>query len=95
MQENCEKNQKLWFPGNIPRSESVNTLIRMWVESDPIINIERMKTQSFSKYCKSLGHTTRYCKSVHTISGSGRRRSTFCKVNNTINKLACKFLLSW
>ena len=45
-----------------------DTLIRMWVGSDPIINIERMKAQSYCKNCKSLGHSTRYCTSVHTIS---------------------------
>ena len=40
----------------------VDTLRRMWVGSDPSINLIRMKAQPKCKFCNVTGHSTRYCK---------------------------------
>ena len=34
---------------------------RLWVNTDPLINLERQKTLSFCKECNIRGHSTRYC----------------------------------
>ena len=39
-----------------------DTLQRMWLGSDPLVNVERAKSKSFCKYCEEMGHSTRYCK---------------------------------
>ena len=38
-----------------------DVLRRLWVNTDPIINLERQKTLSFCKLCSARGHSTRYC----------------------------------
>ena len=38
-----------------------DVLRRLWVNTDPIINLERQKTLSFCKLCSVRGHSTRYC----------------------------------
>ena len=38
-----------------------DTLSRMWVSSDPVIQRERMKALPFCTHCNILGHGTRYC----------------------------------
>ena len=40
----------------------VDTLRRMWVGSDPSINLIRMKAQPKCMFCNVTGHSTRYCK---------------------------------
>ena len=40
----------------------IDVFSRLWVNSDPVINLERQKTLSFCKTCKIKGHSTRYCK---------------------------------
>ena len=42
-----------------------DTLNRMWIQSDPVVNIERRKVQPYCKYCEIKGHSTRYCSKKH------------------------------
>ena len=39
-----------------------DTIRRMWLGSDAKVNEIRLKAQSYSKYCKEYGHSSRYCK---------------------------------
>ena len=39
----------------------VDTLRRLWVGSDPLVNLTRLKAQSYCKFCQEHGHSTRYC----------------------------------
>ena len=34
---------------------------RMWVTSDPVVNVERSKVKPFCRLCAERGHSTRYC----------------------------------
>lgn len=38
-----------------------DTLHRLWLASDPVVNAERVKSKSFCKICQVRGHHTRYC----------------------------------
>ena len=38
-----------------------DTITRMWIGSDPIINRERSRAQPFCKSCNENGHSYRYC----------------------------------
>ena len=54
---------------NITRKTSqkdnlVDTLRRMWVSSDPVVNYERYKSQPNCKVCHAVGHTIRSCQSI-------------------------------
>ena len=40
----------------------IDTLNRMWVGSDPLINEERLKARPFCKHCDVSGHSKRYCQ---------------------------------
>lgn len=47
------------------RSQADNLLdvfSRLWVNSDPLINLERQKVLPYCKSCNVKGHSTRYCK---------------------------------
>ena len=39
----------------------IDTLNRMWLASDPVVNHKRLSGKPFCKNCKILGHHTRYC----------------------------------
>ena len=46
------------------RSQADNltdVLSRLWVNSDPILNVERQKALPFCRECNMKGHSTRYC----------------------------------
>ena len=34
---------------------------RMWITSDPVVNVERSKVKPFCRLCSERGHSTRYC----------------------------------
>ena len=38
-----------------------DTLNRLWLGSDPVVNVERLKGKPFCKHCNERGHSTRYC----------------------------------
>ena len=38
-----------------------DTISRMWVSSDPVLNNLRMKSQPYCTYCQEVGHNVRYC----------------------------------
>ena len=38
-----------------------DTLNRLWLASDPVVNAERLKAKPFCKTCQVKGHHTRYC----------------------------------
>ena len=38
-----------------------DTLHRMWIQSDPLVNFEWQKAQPYCKFCQENGHSTRYC----------------------------------
>ena len=40
----------------------MDTLRRMWVASDPMVNAERKKSKPFCKLCSTTGHSSRYCE---------------------------------
>ena len=43
-----------------------DTLNRLWLASDPVVNAERLKAKPFCKVCQVRGHHTRYCpEKVH------------------------------
>ena len=39
----------------------IDTINRMWVSSDPVINNERLKTLPYCTLCDETGHNIRYC----------------------------------
>ena len=41
----------------------VDTIRRMWVSSDPVVNYKRNESQPRCKICDDVGHTIRSCKS--------------------------------
>ena len=47
----------------------VDTIRRLWMGSDPKVNVHRLKTKPYCKHCTEHGHSTRYCKTLHTVSG--------------------------
>ena len=47
----------------------VDTLNRMWVSSDPLLNAERQKTLPFCTFCNERGHCLRYCVQKNVVSG--------------------------
>ena len=48
----------------------VDTLDRLWVSSDPLLNEERQKTLPFCTFCKERGHSIRYCVQKNVVSGA-------------------------
>ena len=36
-------------------------LNRLWLASDPVVNVERLDGKPFCKHCEERGHYTRYC----------------------------------
>ena len=53
-------------------SQSANlddTIRRLWLGSDPQVNVVHMKVQPFCKHCSEHGHSTRYCKINKPIVG--------------------------
>ena len=40
----------------------VDTVRRLWISSDPLVNIERRKGLPWCKICSVRGHSTRYCR---------------------------------
>ena len=42
----------------------VDTIRRMWVSSDPVVNYKRNESQPRCKICDDVGHTIRSCKSL-------------------------------
>ena len=46
-----------------------DTLNRLWLGSDPVVNAERLKAKPFCKTCKVLGHHTCYCPQIVHFSG--------------------------
>ena len=70
-----EGNNKLLRAIRIKLSRKTNqsdnledTLQRMWIQSDPVVNMERRKAQPFCKHCQERGHSTRYCSKKHMLS---------------------------
>ena len=52
---------------------------RLWVGSDPKINIFRSKLKSFCRTCQKHGHFTRYCKYMHQQFGPINEDDTIFK----------------
>ncbi len=44
------------------KANLIDTLRRMWVASDPLVNAERRKTKPVCKRCGTVGHSSRYCQ---------------------------------
>ena len=45
------------------RENLIDTIrrIRMWISSDPLVELERKKTKTICKHCKSSGHSIYSC----------------------------------
>ena len=48
----------------------VDTIRRLWISSDPLVNVERRKGLPWCKKCSVRGHSTRYCRKNTTISST-------------------------
>ena len=48
----------------------VDTIQRLWLISDPVINMERHKGWPWCKKCLIRGHSTRYCRENSSASDS-------------------------
>ena len=46
---------------NSQQNNLEDTLHRLWLESDPVVNSERVKGKAYCTECKVRGHSTRYC----------------------------------
>ena len=51
-------------------SNLVDTLRRMWIASDPIVNAERLKTKPICHICSTTGHSARCCKLLQASEAS-------------------------
>ncbi|KAG1681466.1 hypothetical protein GQR58_011849 [Nymphon striatum] len=57
----------------------VDTIRRMWVSSDPKINVERFRAKSYCKHCNVTGHSTRYCKEFNIFNGAMNEDDSYSK----------------
>ena len=48
----------------------VDTLRRMWLSSDPIVNSERNRVKPVCSTCSNVGHTSRSCTSLRATAPS-------------------------
>ncbi|KAG1662191.1 hypothetical protein GQR58_021057 [Nymphon striatum] len=64
---------------NDPGANIVDTIRRMWVSSDPKINVERFRAKSYCKHCNVTGHSTRYCKEFNIFNGAMNEDDSYSK----------------
>ena len=57
-----------------------DTLNRLWLASDPVVNAERLKAKPFCKLCKVRGHHTRYCPEKVTFSVENEEDTLFASL---------------
>ena len=51
------------------QSNLVDSLHRLWLESDPVVHSERAKGKPYCKDCDERGHSVRYCPQRHIKEG--------------------------
>ena len=54
---------------NSQTNNLTDTINRLWIGSDPIINNIRLQNRPYCKHCEEYGHSTRYCKVAHPVFG--------------------------
>ena len=64
----------------------------MWIQSDPVVNVARLKGQPHYKHCDAKGQSTRYCSKKHMASNALQKEDSVIEslflwnVNVSFNK---------